>query len=186
MRRFLGNVLVSLGVFSLLLSIFLYWQRVTPKRLSFDIKELGGVNNLKSNFIPTALAIPDLEIYLPIYPALVTNGRWEATFKGVSYLTSTPIPGQIGNSVFYGHNWKSLLGNLTKAKPGQKIEIYFSDGRALIFKITHTQIVAPSQTKILEQTEDRRITLYTCSGFLDRKRFVVTAILQDNYLGAGF
>ena len=62
-------------------------------------------------------------IDLPIYPASINGTSWETTTKGVSYLKNTPTPGEIGNSVMYGHNWTNLLGPLVRAKPGQKIEI---------------------------------------------------------------
>jgi len=92
-------------------------------------------------------------------------------------LLDSPIPGRIGNSIFYGHNWTSLLGNLVNAKPGQEISIAFGSGEIERFKISYVQVVKPSQTDILNQTNDRRITLYTCTGFLDSKRLVVVANL---------
>ncbi|KKR30448.1 hypothetical protein A2715_04540 [Candidatus Woesebacteria bacterium RIFCSPHIGHO2_01_FULL_39_32] len=180
MRRALGNILVILGIISLGLSLFFYWQRVTPRRLSFNIDNLGESEVVGESSKPTALLISDLGISLPIFPAKIQNGKWEATSKGVSYLSTSSIPGELGNSVIYGHNWKSLLGNLTKAKPGQEIMIYYSNGTKKTFKITHTQVVTPNQTKILDRTDDRRITLYTCTGFLDTKRFVVTAIYEED------
>jgi sortase A len=186
MRRVLGNLLVILGIVSLSLGLFFYWQRVSPRRISFDVENLGSPRQKQNDTFPTGLVISDLDISLPIFPAQVQNGRWEATTKGASYLISTPIPGEMGNSVIYGHNWESLLGNLIKAQPGQEIIVYYSDGSELTFKVTHTQLVSPSQTKILDQTNDRRITLYTCTGFLDSKRFVVTAILQGYHLGYTF
>ena len=180
MRRTRGNIFVILGITSLGFSLFFYWQRITPRRLSFNIDNLGEVAVVQQGVVPTALAVPGLDISLPIYLSKVENGKWEATSKGVSYLRTSPIPGEIGNSIIYGHNWKSLLGNLTKAKTGQNIDIYYSDGSKKTFKITHTQVVLPSQTKILDPSNDRRITLYTCMGFLDSKRFVVTAIYEED------
>ncbi|OGM58180.1 hypothetical protein A2955_01135 [Candidatus Woesebacteria bacterium RIFCSPLOWO2_01_FULL_37_19] len=180
MRGF-SKFLIFFGIICLSLAGFLYWRRVTPKRLQFDEvpKVLSG-NQLSGVIEPKLLVIKDLGIKLDIYPAEIKNARWEATAKGASYLTSTPIPGEVGNSVVYGHNWKSILGNLTKARSGQIIEITYSDGSTKDFRITFTQIVTPDQTQILNATKDRRITLYTCTGFLDTKRFVVTAFsLED-------
>jgi len=147
--------------------------------LSFDIAEgqINEQNLAKYAKKPELLIVKDLNINLPIYPAQINDGKWEATGKGVSYLSSSPIPGELGNSVFYGHNWKSILGDLTKAKPGQTIEILYADGTKKEFEIMFTQVVTPDQTQILEESNDIRITLYTCTGFLDTKRFVVTAIL---------
>jgi len=177
MRNLLANLLIILGIGFLLTSAFLTWQRYNPRRLAFDgISEIE-FSNLENGLggEPIVLAISDLEIYLPVVPANSTRGKWETTTKGVSYLTNSVRPGEIGNSIFYGHNWNNLLGNLTLAVPGQVIEIIFSDGSQKRFVVTHTQEVTSSQTQILNNSEDKRMTLYTCSGFLDTKRFVVTA-----------
>jgi len=68
------------------------------------------------------------------------------------------------------------LGKLPKVKPGQEITIVFTDGSSKIFTIEYTSVVTPDQTHILNPTADSRITLYTCTGLFDNKRFVVTAV----------
>ena len=181
--RVFPRVLIYFGIFCLILAAFLYWQRTTPTRLQFDTERIESSSVSSTNLEPSAIIIRDLAIELDIYPASIKSGKWEATSKGVSYLSSTPVPGEIGNSVIYGHNWKSILGNLVKAKPGQAIEILYSDGSMKKFEVKFTQVVTPDQTEILNQTDDVRITLYTCTGFLDTKRFVVTAILSEDLDG---
>ncbi len=177
--RVFPRVLICFGIFCLAFAGFLYWQRTTPKRLQFDIKKIESSSNPSStNVEPRGLIIRDLDIESDIYPASIKNGKWQATSKGVSYLSSTPVPGETGNSVIYGHNWKSILGNLVKARPGQTIEVLYSDGSRKEFEVKFTQVVTPDQIQILDQTKDMRITLYTCTGFLDSKRFVVTAIFN--------
>ena len=52
-----------------------------------------------------------------------------------------------------------------------------SNGEERNFLVEYTSVVDPNQTYILSQTKDKGITLYTCTGFLDTKRFVVTATL---------
>lgn len=183
--RVFPRVLIYFGIFCLTLAGFLYWQRTTPTRLEFDTGKIESASVSSTNLEPRAIIIRDLAIELPIYPASIKGAKWEATSKGVSYLSSTPVPGEVGNSVIYGHNWKSILGNLVKARPGQAIEVLYSDGSRKEFEIKYTQVVTPDQTQILDQTGDKRITLYTCTGFLDSKRFVVTAILSED-LDAAF
>ena len=63
-------------------------------------------------------------------------------------------------------------------KPGDRIEIAFSDGSIREFVVAYTTTVNPGQVEILKDSEDSRLTLYTCTGFLDSKRFVVTAKLK--------
>ncbi len=117
---------------------------------------------------------------LEIIPSKITNNTWEATSQGVSHLSSSPIPGEKGNSILYGHNWTNLLGNLTKIKPGAEINIILKNREKKIFIVEYVSIVGPNDTQILADTDDTRITLYTCTGFLDAKRFVVTALLKSN------
>lgn len=178
--RVFSQVLLYFGFICLTFVGFLYWQRTTPARLKFNIKNIeSGPNRNSTKAQPKILIIRDLGIELDIYPESIINGKWKATDKGVSYLSSTSIPGEIGNSIIYGHNWKNLLGNLVKAKPGQIVEIIYPDGSIKKFEVKYTQVVTSDQTQILNQSEDIRITLYTCIGFLDTKRFVVTAILKN-------
>ena len=117
---------------------------------------------------------------LEIIPSKITNNTWEATSQGVSHLSSSPIPGEKGNSILYGHNWTNLLGNLTKIKPGAEINIILKNREKKIFIVEYVSIVGPNDTQILADTDDTRITLYTCTGFLDSKRFVVTALLKNS------
>lgn len=179
MRIAFSKILFILGLLCFILSGYLFWQRTTPRNLAFDLKDPLPIVFSNANLKPVRIQIKDLGINLHLYPAGMKNYRWESTTKGVSYLTSSPLPGEEGNSILYGHNWQNLLGNLRKAKPGQMIQIFFDNGTEKTFTIEGTATVSPSQTSVLDQTRDKRITLYTCTGFLDQKRFIAVAILSD-------
>ena len=125
------------------------------------------------------IVINDLGINLALIPAQIKNDKWDTTNMGASYLVSSPLPGETGNSIIYAHNWASLFGNLTRAKPGEEVDITTADGSVKKFIIEYTSVVTPDESNILSQTKDKRITLYTCTGFLDSKRFVVVAILKE-------
>ncbi len=177
------------GIMLILASIYLYTQRLTPVNLvmkSYQPVRRSSILNEKSQQIPSYppeyIEIPDLKIKLPIIPSKIMNGKWETTSKGVSYLDSSPIPGDTGNSVLYGHNWEKLLGKLIKIKPGARIVITYSDGSAKNFIAEYTGTVKPDQIGILNQTADKRLTIYTCTGFLDSMRFVVVAFPEKNLL----
>lgn len=177
MRRFFGSFLITIGVVFITFCLYLNWQRNDPSRLAFTLNSTQIVtNDTYSNIIPINILIPSLGLNLPIIPANLSAGKWEATTKGISYLVTSPIPGEIGNSILYGHNWPTLLGSLPKLQKEDKIQIYFSDGSIRDFSVQLTSTVNPDQTHILEPANDQRLTLYTCTGFLDSKRFVVTAI----------
>lgn len=175
--NFVSKALFTLGFLLLVFGLVLIFERHNSKRLEFQNLNLLSKN--PSKVYPTEILINDLKIHLPIYPSEIKNNRWETTTKGVSYLTYSPIPGSIGNSIIYGHNYENLFGPLTKIKPGEEIKIIFADKSIKSFKVKYTQTVTPDQTHILNQTKDKRITVYTCTGFLDLKRFVAVAILKE-------
>ena len=177
--RSLSKFFFLLGVLLIFSSAYLVWQRYTPTRLSFDTTAIGQGPRISLLNSPSRIRIERLKIDLPIIGTTLEQGKWQATDRGVSYLLSTPLPGEIGNSVLYGHNWPNLLGRLVRITPGDLIEIQLSDGSLRRFRVAYTTTVTPDQTHILAQTDDTRLTVYTCTGFLDRQRFVATAILEQ-------
>lgn len=173
----LSKVFIALGVLFILFGSLLIYQRYSPKKLEF--KDFALNATISSEINPVRILIPSLKVDNSIIPSKVENGSWEATTKGISYLSTSPVPGQNGNSILYGHNWPSILGALPKIKPGERIEIIMSNGEKKIFTVKYTSVVDPNQTHILNQTNDNRLTIYTCTGFLDSKRFVATATLTN-------
>lgn len=157
-----GTFLIILGSLSLTLGSYLIWQRNNPNRVAFSNTQVFA-GTLESD--PVRLVINSQGIDLPIIESKVENYKWEVTDIGVS---------RIGN-VFYGHNWTNLLGNLVKVKPGDVIEVKYSDGSTKKYKVTITQIVDPDQKDVLNFADEDTILIYTCTGFLDSKRFIVVA-----------
>lgn len=174
--RIAGHSLIVAGlclaVFGGVLTLFHY----NPNRLSFKNSHLEKKQQLADNLkIPKKITIRAINVNLPIIPSTIRNGVWETTDKGVSYLIQSPVPGTYGNSILYGHNWTKLLGGLTQMKPGQTFEIEYSDGSIETFTIQTTAYVLPTDISVLRDSAKPLVTLYTCAGPLDSKRFVVTA-----------
>ena len=178
MRTFLHRFLLSVGFACIVAAGLLFVQRNNPYRLAFKSIEQIHVSNDKHEVLPVGITITSVGIQLPIIPASKTESVWQTTDQGVSYLISSPLPGEQENSILYGHNWSNILGQLTSVVPGDVIMISLADGAIKEFVVTHTATVNPDETAILKNSLDKRITLYTCTGFLDTKRFVVTAILR--------
>ncbi len=174
----LASFLIFTSLTLFLVGSFLVWQRYTPSRLSFDMGALPQRTVFVGPKYPIRLVIQKLNIDLPIYPAQIRSGNWEATTKGVSYLSTSVTPGSVGNSIIYGHNFRNLLGNLVDAKEGDEVDVYFSDGGQKSFNVKSTSIVNPNNNLVLADSKEKLLTIYTCTGFLDTKRFVVTAVLQ--------
>jgi len=175
-RQTVKKLCIGSGTFLIILGSFLLWQRNDPSRLSFRLNErLASASKSSSTNVPVSISIPALGISLPVYPATIEKGKWQDTKNGVSYLTSSAVPGEAGNTILYGHNWPALLGNLRKIKPGDKILVTLFEKKMQVYTVKYITVVTPDQTHILDATLDKRLTLYTCTGFLDSKRFVVTA-----------
>ncbi|MEK7070542.1 MAG: sortase [Patescibacteria group bacterium] len=180
-KDLISNVFYLMGILFLFFSLLLIIQRYNPNRLAFQNNPGTDSRSCKNiQKIPRVVRIPDLGIELPIILSDVKDGKWEVSTKGVSYLTQSPAPGEKGNSILYGHNWSQLLGPLVSAKPGYRIEVEFNNGEKNMFRIDGVSVVTPKNTSVLKSTSSsRRITLYTCTGFMDLKRFVVTGTLED-------
>lgn len=174
MQRFLAKLFLTTGAAFFVFFGYLFYERNFSNPLTFKAKP--QIIHTAGEPLPESIQIPSISANLSIIPTTIHGKSWETTSNGVSYLKSTPPPGSVGNSVMYGHNWKSLLGNLHQVKPGQKIVITMNDGVKKEFKVEYTAVVDPSQTYIIDNTKDTRVTIYTCTGFLDSKRFVVVAL----------
>lgn len=171
--KLLSKFFLLLGLTFLLFGAYLLYLRHSPRILTFNYAPTA-VSSL-SFTSPANIEIPSIGVNLPVIPAVIHGTSWETTSRGVSYLSSTPAPGKKGNSVMYAHNWESLLGHLPQVKPGQNIIVVSKSHERKVFRVEYTAIVSPSQTYIIDNTNDTRLTIYTCTGFLDSKRFVVVA-----------
>lgn len=172
----ISQYLIFFGLLCLIIFIYLIWQRTNPQRLAFNDYTPGDSSLTRQESTqPKKLIIEDLKIDLPIFPAQINSRVWQVSDKGVSFLSTSSVPGEKGNSILYGHNWTNILGKLTKIKPDQIIKIVYNDGSIKNFVVESTQIVSWKDTSILNQTDDSKVTIYTCTGFLDSKRFVTVA-----------
>ncbi len=171
MKLLLAKCFVGISCMLFIVGAYLIWERTNPDRLTLipytAPARLAGQ--------PDTLTIPAAHISLPIYPAHLIGTHWDQTTRGVSYLVSSPLPGTQGNSVVYGHNWTNLLGPLNKVKPGDALFVKYGTN-SMKFTVQFVGIVAANTMSIIAPTTDTRVTLYTCTGFLDSQRIVVTAI----------
>lgn len=177
--NFWANILLLIGLIELILLSYLIFQRYNPQKLAFNINEVSASDSIRSNLRPIGLKIDSINLNLAITGSEIKNNKWEASVNSVSHLKTSPIPGEKGNSILYGHNWPNLLGDLNKVKPGDKITIIYDDNSTNSFEVEYLTKVGPEDSSILKASEDNRITIYTCTGFLDLQRLVVVARLVE-------
>lgn len=169
----LALILVGLFCFGAVFSLKVY-QEYRSKILSFSQAPVLQ-EEIQENLLPSQILIPKVKIDLPVFEAKAKDDVWEISEAGASYLLGSGVPGKPGNVVIYGHNKRSLFGPIRWLSPGEEIRVKNKKGEEFIYKVGGTKIVSPENIEVLAPTEKPTLTLYTCSGFLDSKRFVVVA-----------
>jgi len=179
MKLCFSRFFILLGIGLLLLGVYFLEERNNPNRLQFTYNtSVNTIHYFPKNIQPVLIDISSVHIHLPIYPATIDHTIWDTTTRGASYLITSPVPGDKGNAIIYGHNWTSLMGNLIYIKPGDKINVILNNKTQKTFTVRYTSIVLPTDIAILYPSKDNRLTLYTCTGFFDEKRFVSVAMLD--------
>lgn len=123
---------------------------------------------------PIRILIPALQIDLPVKEAKVVNGYWEVFKDRAAFGLGSAYPDEVGNQVIFAHAREGLFLPLRKAKIGQNIMVLTKD-KWYSYKIREIKEVLPNQTEVIAPTKEAILTLYTCSGFSDSKRLIVTA-----------
>ncbi len=124
---------------------------------------------------PQKLYIPKLGKVFYVSEGQAEGDRWAIAETGVSYLSSSALPGTLGNTVMYGHNKDDIFGYLYLVKAGDPVYAILDNGHFVKFTVAEEKEVTPKDVQVLEVSNDSRLTLFTCSGFLDSARFVVVA-----------
>lgn len=124
---------------------------------------------------PQRIIIPQLSIDLPVHEANIVNGYWETSETTASHGLGSAYPGQNGNIVIFAHARDGLFAPLKNITPGTTVYVLTND-RWHEYRITTIRTVLPDETEVIEPTEAETLTLFTCTGFLDTKRLVVTAL----------
>lgn len=160
-----GLLLITQGLFDLSKRLGLY---------KVPVQNLESVSIVEKS-IPSKISINSLSLSLPVEPTKIKSGYWPTSQTGVSFLVDSGNLGGVGNLIFYGHNWKNLLGSLHKVKVGEDIVLQGQNGQDFHYSVTFIATVDANDVSILANSPDERITLYTCTGLLDQKRLVVVA-----------
>jgi LPXTG-site transpeptidase (sortase) family protein len=127
--------------------------------------------------LPVNIAIPTLNLNVPISEAAIQNGIWQTHESNVTHLNISASPGQSGNIILYGHNTEAILGKLSQTKIGDKIILTTKlTPTKHIYTINNIQIVSPDDLASVQPSQTEILTLYTCVGWLDNQRLIIQAI----------
>ena len=113
------------------------------------------------------MRIPSIEVDSHISEVDVIGGYYDVPWFDVGHHIDSAKPGDLGNSIFNGHvvtiNAGEVFRRLHELKAGDAVYAYTADYR-LDWVVTDVFQVAQDDNSFLEQTEQPRITLYTCTG----------------------
>jgi LPXTG-site transpeptidase (sortase) family protein len=173
-RKFLLGFLIVLGLITALTGGYLYFAG--KAKSTAPVKEEPKKEiSLHSKPNAVRLMISGVKIDLPVTEGKIVDGVWETTQDGVSHLDISANPGENGNIVIYGHNKRVLFGSLPYVSMGAKIKVVTEDGNEFDYKVYERKNVAATDVSIAYATPSEVLTLYTCDGPLDGKRFVLLA-----------
>jgi LPXTG-site transpeptidase (sortase) family protein len=90
---------------------------------------------------------------------------WQTADHAVGYHLGTGFPGEPGNVVLSGHishpTEGSVFRHLPEVKIGEGI-ILFSLGDTYLYQVVDIKVVPPSETSVMDPTQDETLTLITC------------------------
>lgn len=123
---------------------------------------------------PTRIIVPTLKIDLPITRSRLINGYWEVSKNTASFGDGSAPPGTNGNTVIFAHAKEGMFLPLKNITYGKDVYILTSD-TWFHYRVDEIREVNPTDVYVVKKTDDERLTLFTCDGFLDQKRLVVIA-----------
>lgn len=177
----LGAALILITLFSNLLSIYKKQQDIADfenkdlivKAVSIeDIRageEVSGEKNydaqadalLDENGVMAVLSIPSISC-----KEVIREGSSKGTLaKALGHMEGTAFPGQIGNCAIAGHrnyNFGMYFNRLDEVELDDEITIS-TQTNTFTYKVTEIKVVEPEDLSVLEQGDDTRVTLITCT-----------------------
>lgn len=167
-------ILVMLGLF--LLTLWGLHTYLRTQSLTLNEAVLAAFETSKPHTAtPVRIFIPSIST-IDIVKAGKIQGEWTISKKAANYVLQSATPGTPGNAIIYGHNTYNIFANLHQTKKGDQVTLYMSDGVIRRYTVVDIQEVTPDNIDVLKPTITEVLTIYTCSGWLDSKRFVVRAV----------
>ena len=175
-NRLQGLALIFVGL--LLVAIY-YVRSYSIRILSFNSYEISSKQTEtvaeKIYAKPVSIKISSLNIDLPVEESQIINGVWQVSEKNASHLNSSANPGEGSNVVIYGHNKRVIFGPIRQIKKDAEIVITTEDEILWKYKVVAFFEVTPAEVSPVLPKNEETLTLYTCTGFADSKRFIIVA-----------
>jgi sortase A len=133
--------------------------------------------------LPSRLRIPVMFLDSPIHEVRINMGNWEVSPMDIGHHEGTANPGEVGNVVLAGHRDinSALFRELDRLQPGDSVFVS-NNLREYRYVVTDSFVVTPDHTEVMDPTDDKRVTLITCTPIgLATQRLIVVATLDESY-----
>jgi LPXTG-site transpeptidase (sortase) family protein len=168
--KVIGLILLTLALFLLLIPLHKSQSaNKNPIKIDAKLQNSKAVEN-----IPVRIILPKSDIDLSVVPAKIVDGFWETSETDASYGLGSGLPGTRSNTVIFAHAREGLFYNLKYVKSGDSIYV-LSKNKWYKYSVNKITAVYPDQKEVILPTKNETLTLYTCTGFNDEKRLIVTA-----------
>ena len=148
---------------------------VTANAAVATVPSVIPIRITKPKIAPNKISFPSLNHSLNVAAATISNNKWQLFEDKVAWLSTSDEPGS-GNTIIYGHNWKTLFGPLTRLKVGDRIVLQHN-AKSLNYEVSEIRKILPTDVDAII-SNNNQLTLYTCDGAFDQKRLVVIATLK--------
>jgi LPXTG-site transpeptidase (sortase) family protein len=167
-KRILGRILISSGIFTILVTIFLTQMAyISPNKQTVVLNKSTVTTNT-----PSTIRFNNTTFKLE--KGTFQYGLWPLSDSNPVYLETSGNPDQPGNIIIYGHNTPKIFGSLSLLEEGSEVTLTTNHNTSLIYKIDTVKKVFPQNVEILQQGSEERLTLFTCTGLFDSMRLVVS------------
>lgn len=186
-NKILSVIVISISLYTLLLPLWpafqFWWQSRNPEmRDSISRQVSAGKDDESEPIGNNKLLIPEILVDEPI----VTGTNLSVIDDGGIWLRpASAMPNEQSNIVFAGHRFtynqpNGPLYNLDKLTFGDSIGVHW-EGEAYRFEVTDIKTVTADSIGIEAPTNQRQLTLYTCTPLLTAEnRLVIIAQEVDN------
>jgi sortase A len=194
--RILGRVLILAGALALAYSAYLHieelwWQRIAGHAFEQQISKVSGIEESRK-LVRDQRTRPHpggvlgrIEIARIHLSALVLEGSDPHMLRiGAGHIRGTALPGTMGNIGIAAHR-DTFFRPLREIRHNDTIALMTPYG-VYQYQVESTEIVDPTEARVLDQTRHLELTLVTCYPFhyvgSAPKRFIVHARLQADKL----
>lgn len=156
------------------------WDNALEVDSTIDISEEDSTDK-KNQFASNVIAIiniPKVDIRYPV----VEGTTADILKKSLGHFEGTALAGEVGNFCVAGHrnsSYAKYFNRLDEVNVGDEIIVETRTNK-YTYIVNKTFKIHESETDVLDQTDEKKITLITCTnGYKPKYRIVVQGILKE-------